>query len=81
VALGKYSIISDIKKIVSLGINVHIVIAKNDDIFEYQKMRNSLAELKDSVHSIEILKNEKYGHDSFWLNPNHTAKLVSKLLY
>lgn len=77
VAAGRYDILKDLIYIQELGIEVHIIVSTHDEYFDYHKMQPTISKLQGLAKTLTILNDERYGHDTFWINPGQTARLFA----
>jgi alpha-beta hydrolase superfamily lysophospholipase len=80
-AAGKYDIADDIKDVVQLGVPVHVVTANSDEMFDRHKIATGYELISDSVTSYSNIADQAAPHDTFWLHPERTAKLISQIIH
>lgn len=74
---GGYSINEDLEKVMDLGIPVHIVLSRGDELFKYEDL--DLKSLS-GPSSISSVADYDAGHDTFWMQPKRTAQMISQLI-
>jgi alpha-beta hydrolase superfamily lysophospholipase len=79
-ASGRYEIADDIAKITALGIPVNIVTAYNDEMFDHEKVDVGHEQIANSVTSFSTVADQAARHDTFWMQPERTAKIVEQLI-
>jgi alpha-beta hydrolase superfamily lysophospholipase len=80
VAAGRYSIIDDLKAVTDLRIPVHLVVSKGDEMFDYDKVEANRDKFESLTNSFTILQEPTANHDTFWIHPELTAKLIDQLI-
>jgi alpha-beta hydrolase superfamily lysophospholipase len=79
-AVSQYEIADDVRKVVELGIPVHIVGAHGDELFDSSKSNNTYEELLETASSISEVADANAAHDTFWLQPERTARIIGQLI-
>lgn len=80
-AVGRYGIADDVAKVTELGIPVHIVAARNDEMFDYDKV---MAGYEANIHtatSVSSVADAGARHDTFWMQPERTARIFRQLIH
>jgi alpha-beta hydrolase superfamily lysophospholipase len=80
-AVGSYEMADDIAKVKELGIPVNIVKAHSDEMFDHDKMDAGYAGIAESVDSYSSVADRNARHDTFWMQPERTARIVGQLIH
>lgn len=79
-AAGKYDISEGIKQVIEAGIPVHLVTAHGDEMFDRHKVEAGYEIITDHITSHSPLSDTSASHDTFWLHPERSAFLISKIV-
>jgi alpha-beta hydrolase superfamily lysophospholipase len=79
-AAGEYDITEDLQRVADLGVPIHLVISKNDEMFDHDKAARHQRTLGRIVQSYTVLEEPTANHDSFWIYPQNTATIVKSLV-
>ena len=79
-AAGKYDISEDIQRISGVGVPVHLVVSRADEMFDQDKVEASYANIADHVASYRPLVDASASHDTFWLHPERSAYVIDQTI-
>jgi len=86
-AVGSYDIADDLaamkamKAMKALKIPVNIVTAHSDEMFDTAEVDEKYAGIAKFVDSYSSVADPTARHDTFWMQPERTARIVDELLY
>lgn len=78
-AAGQYEVAEDIANVAELGIPIHLVTAHDDELFDNDKVHTTY-EAGIEATSYSSVADPDAGHDTFWMQPERTARIVSQLI-
>lgn len=79
-AAGGYDIQEVIQELSSLGIPVNIVKSHSDELFDTDKVDQAYETISEAVSSYSSVWDYDAGHDTSWMQPERTAKIVDALV-
>lgn len=78
-AARRYDIQQDLEKVSQLGIPINIVTSKSDEFFDNDKVL-PYESIADDISSYSMVAERKARHDTLWMQPRRTAKIIGSLL-
>jgi len=79
-ASGQYDILEDLAIAKDMNVPVHVVVSEHAELFDPDRIAWAQEKITPLVESLTVLDSPEHGHDSFWVNPEFTAQLISLLI-
>ena len=79
-AAGDYDITGDLQRVADLGIPIHLVASKGDEMFDHVKVERNRSTVEGLVQTYTLLDEATANHDTFWIHPQNTAAIVQNLI-
>jgi pimeloyl-ACP methyl ester carboxylesterase len=94
-AAGKYDLASEVEKVTAMGIPVHVVTARSDEMFDYEEAHDRYkAKVAETIHgktaddeakvaetSYSSVAHPEARHDNLWQQPKRAAVIVEQILH
>lgn len=79
-AADEYDISDDLARVKELGIPVNIVTSQADEMFDPDKVNAGYEALGTMPSSYSSVADKDARHDTFWMQPERTARIVEQLI-
>ena len=80
IAVGRYDIVEDVALVKKQGVPINIVKAHGDEIFGTDQVDTGYARIATIDDSYSSVADRTAGHDTFWMHPERTARIISQLI-